>query len=347
MGLDSCDNIKSGYGHRITGYIRTLGDRNLKQFSLAEPLSQALLDADVSIGSYLKRRFLYRWATVTAYLALPKIRSATLNSLSALLGVLLAAGSSVPWGTAAVLAASVWLAAAGAGAINSYLDRDIDRVMQRTSHRPLPLGVIQPAERALYAGVSLTLTGLLIAALWLNLMATLFIALGAGAYIFVYTLWLKRKTPWSIIIGGLAGSCALLAGWFSVTNSFSLFPLLFSIFIFLWTPGHFWGLAIRTKEDSELANIPTLATRYGEKTATKWASFLNIILIPISAIPYLLGMLGEIYLITSITIGLVILFPNIKLFFTPTRQRAWTVFKISSPYLAVVYLAVFLDIMLG
>ncbi len=286
------------------------------------------------------------WATAVAYASLLKLRSATLNSLSALVGVLLASGGDIPWGIASIAIISVWLAAAGSGALNSYLDRDIDKVMYRTSCRPLPLGRIKPAEKALYAGILLAIIGLIISAVWLNLLATLFIALGAAVYIFVYTMWLKRKTPWSIVIGGLAGSCALLAGWFSVTNSFSLSPLLFSIFIFLWTPGHFWGLAIRTKDDSERASIPNLPTIYGKRVTAQWAALANIALVPFSIIPYLLGILSEIYLFISVIVGLVVLVANTKLYFAPTDQRAWTVFKLSSPYLAIVYIAVAIDILL-
>ena len=278
-------------------------------------------------------------------MALLKLRSATLNSLSALLGVLLAAGSGISWDTASIAVIAVWLVAAGSGAINSYLDRDIDRVMQRTSLRPLPLGSIKPAEKARYGGTFLVVTGLIISLVWLNLLATLFIALGAAIYIFVYTMWLKRKTPWSIIVGGLAGSCALLAGWFSVTTGFGLLPLLLSMLVFLWTPGHFWGLAIRAKDDSERANIPTLATIYGQRTAAKWAALANMALLPFSIIPYALGILGEAYLFTSLLIGLVILVSNVRLYFAPTAQKAWAVFKLSSPYLAVVYMAVAIDIL--
>ena len=312
-------------------------------FTIVQPLPHHFSDTDAatSFSSYLSGLVYRIRAVVAAYLSLLKMRSATLNSLSALVGALIAVGSGIPWDTAAILAASVWLVA-----INSYLDRDIDRIMRRTSHRPLPSGVIKPAEKTLYLGISLIAVGLIISSLWLNITATLFIALGAVIYIFIYTLWLKRKTPWSVVIGGLAGSCALLAGWFSATTDFGLLPLVFSIFVFLWTLGHFWGLAIKTKEDSERANIPTLATRYGEKTAANWAVLSNIALIPISIIPYLLGIFGEVYLVISLSVGLIVLLVNIKLFFTPTAQTAWKVFKISSPYLLFVYLGAVMDILL-
>ncbi|MFQ5925285.1 MAG: heme o synthase [Dehalococcoidia bacterium] len=290
------------------------------------------------------------WTTVAAYISLLKLRTVALNILSALTGVflaVLAVGSGIPWNTASILIISGGLVAAGSGAINSYLDRDIDEVMQRTSRRPLPSGRIKPAKKALYIGIFLVILGLIIAVVGLNLMTTLFIALGATIYIFIYTMWLKRKTPWSVVVGGLAGSCALLAGWSSVTTSFGLPALLFSIFVLLWTPGHFWGLAIRNKDDSERASIPTLPTIYGERIAAKWAASSSMALVPFSIIPYALGILGEAYLIISLSVGLIVLIPNIRLYFAPTAQKAWTVFKLSSPYLAIVYLAVAIDILLA
>ncbi len=318
------------------------------QFSIARPLPGDFTSAGAPIPFWrFGKSLIYRvWYTVAAYISLFKIRSATLNSFSALVGVLLAAGSGISWGTAFILFVSVWLAAAGSGAVNSYLDRDIDRVMRRTSQRPLALGIIKPSEKALYAGIFLVIIGLIISGVWLSILTTLFIASGAAIYAFVYTMWLKRRTPWSIIVGGLAGSCALLAGYFSVTTSFSLPPLLFSIFVFLWTPGHFWGLAVRTKEDNKRANLPTLSAIYGERIAAKWTALANIVLVPFSIIPYALGLLGETYLFISLTIGLIILIANIRLYFTPTAQKAWMVFKISSPYLAIVYMAVAIDIFL-
>ena len=323
--------------------------KTLKQshFSVVQPLPHTSTSAYAPTQFRDWKSLIYRVrTTVTAYISLLKLPSAALNSLSALVGVLLAAGSGIPWNTTFILFISVGLAAAGSGALNSYLDRDIDKVMQRTSQRPLPFGRINPAKKALYAGIPLVVIGLIISAVWLNLLTTLFITLGAAIYIFVYTMWLKRKTPWSVVIGGLAGSCALLAGWFSVTTAFGLSPLLFGIFVFLWTPGHFWGLAIRTKDDSERANIPTLPTVYGERTSSRWTALSNIVLVPLSIIPYALGIMGEAYLFMSLASGLIILILNIKLYFTPTAQKAWTVFKISSPYLAIIYIAVAADTLL-
>lgn len=317
-----------------------------KQLGSAQPWSHNFAYVLANLGSRWKGLSYRGWSTGATYISLLKPRSVVLNTFSALTGVLLAAGRGIPWDTTAILIISGGLVAAGCGAVNSYLDRDIDEVMPRTSQRPLPSGRIKPAEKALYAGILLVIIGLIISAVGLNLLTTLFIALGATIYIFVYTMWLKRKTLWSVVIGGLAGSCALLAGWVSVNTSFGLPPLLFGIFVFLWTPGHFWGLAIRTKDESERANIPTLSTIYGERIASKWTALSHMALVPFSTIPYVLGILGEVYLFISLTIGLIVLIANVKLYLAPTAQKAWTVFKLSSLYLAIVYLAVALDTLL-
>lgn len=293
------------------------------------------------------KRFTYRArSTLIAYASLLKLRSASLNSLTAAIGVLLAAGSDIPWGTVFVVVISVWLVAAGCGAINCYLDRDIDKLMLRTSKRPLPLGRIKPAEKSLYLGVLLTSIGLTIAALWLNLLSVAAIAAGAIIYVLVYTLWLKRKTPWSVVVGGLAGSSALLAGWFSVTASFGLAPLLFGALIFLWTLPHYWGLAIATTDQSKRAGIPTLPVIYGERMASRYTAISAMILVPFSVLPYVLGIVGQAYLFISLIIGAIVLRANIKLYFAPTAQTAWATFKISSPYLAIIYIAVAIDILL-
>lgn len=285
-------------------------------------------------------------AAVRAYVATFKMRSLFLNAFSALIGVLLAAGTGAAWGIVIPLVAAGGLVTAGCGALNSYLDRDIDGAMARTARRPLPSGRISPPEKVLYVGGVLTALGLILSAAWLNWLATLFMASGAGIYIFVYTLWLKRRTPWSVVIGGVAGSCALLAGWAAAGGGSWLPALIFGLFIFLWTPGHFWGFAVWSNEDNETANAPTLPAVQGEETASRWAAVSNLALVPFSVAPYALGLLGEAYLSIALAGGLAVLALNLRLYLAPTLVRARAVFKVSSPYLAVVYLAVVADVLL-
>ncbi len=177
-------------------------------------------------------------------------------------------------------------------------------------------------------------------------MTTLFIAFGGATYIFVYTMWLKRRTPWSVVVGGLAGSCALLAGWSSTGSAFGLLPLAFATLIFLWTPGHYWGLAIWANGDSRGAGIPTLPALHGERKAARWAALSSVATVAFSAVPVVTGVLGATYLLIVGLGGLVVIAASIWLWRRPTPQRAWMTFKLSSPYLAVVYLAVIIDTLL-
>lgn len=277
---------------------------------------------------------------IAAYISLLKLRSAGLNALSGVTGIVLAAGRGISSGHAALLVIAGGLAAVGCGAINAYFDRDIDRIMSRTTARALPSGEISPPERAVWFGLALVIAGTTISLLWINWRTTAFILLGAAIYVIVYTLWLKRRTPWSVVVGGLAGCCALLAGWFSVTSVFRPSVLVFSAFVFLWTPGHFWGLAVRTMTDSQRAGVPTLPVVYGDATAARWTAISNLILVLFSTVPFFIGILGTMYFVVVLVTGLAILVINIRLFLAPTAQRAWTVFQWSNPYLIVVYLAI-------
>jgi heme o synthase len=280
-----------------------------------------------------------------SYLSLLKLRSAGLNALSGVTGIVLAVGRNINLEHSVLLVLSGGLAAVGCGAINAYFDRDIDRVMSRTSARALPSGEINPPERAAWFGLALIAAGLVLSLLWLNWRPSLFILLGAVIYVLVYTMWLKRRTPWSVVVGGLAGCCALLAGWFSATDGFAPSVLVFSAFVFLWTPGHFWGLAVRTMTDSKRAGVPTLPVVYGEVVAARWAASSNVILVLFSALPFTLGMLDGVYFMIVLVTGLAMLVLNLRLLITPTVERAWAVFQWSNPYLILIYVAVMVAVL--
>ena len=309
-------------------------------------LTHDTVGTDVLSGYSAASRSHSAWTMATAYVSLLKLRSVALNIFSALTGVFLAVGSGLQWETTLLLVVSGGLVAAGSGAVNSYLDRDIDRMMLRTSRRALPAGRIRPPEKAALAGLALIGLGLATSVAWLNIATTLFITLGAAIYIFVYTMWLKRRTPWSVVIGGLAGSCALLAGWSSTGSPFGLLPLAFATLIFLWTPGHYWGLAIWANRDSQAAGIPTLPALHGERKAARLVALSSVATVAFSAVPVAAGVLGEMYLLIAALGGLVVLAASIWLWRRPTPQRAWMTFKISSPYLAVIYLAAIIDALL-
>jgi len=236
------------------------------------------------------------------------------------------------------------LASSGALALNSYLEIGMDSKMKRTMGRPLPSGKIVPAVHALYLGLGLLAMGVATAFLTLNPTATFFIGLGAFVYVPVYTLFLKPRTSWNIVLGGFAGSCAALAGWYAVTSSDGVVGWLLGALVFVWTPSHFWSLAVITEEDYSAANVPMLPSIVGPAAASRYIVVNTLLLIPVSLLFafYFLGIGLAVYLGVAVTFDLLLLATNIKLFRTPTKANAWLAFKFSSPYLAIIFLVAML-----
>ncbi len=232
------------------------------------------------------------------------------------------------------------LASAGALAINSYLEIGIDAQMRRTRDRPLPAQRIVPPSHALMLGLGLLAVGVATAFLTVNYLATFFIAFGAFVYVPVYTLWLKPRTSWNIVLGGFAGSCAALAGWYAVTSADALIGWVLSALVFVWTPTHFWSLAVITGDDYSAVGIPMLPSLLGPARASRYIVANTLILIPVSLLfsLYLYGVGLYFYLAVVAFFDVLLLATNIKLFVSPTKENAWLAFKFSSPYLAFVFL---------
>ncbi len=276
--------------------------------------------------------------TLRDYARLIKPRIIPLLVLVALASAIMAARS-IPSPLVLVgLFAAGTLSSAGALAINSYLEIDIDSKMKRTRSRPLPSNAV-PKANALAFGVSLLILGVLVSFFTLNVYATLFIALGAVVYVPVYTIVLKPRTSWNIVLGGFAGSCAALAGWYAVTLADPLIAWILAALVFVWTPSHFWSLAVITESDYSAAGIPMLPSVVGSKRAAQFIVVNTLLLIPISLLFYLyLAGTGElVYLVGAFAFDLGILATNIKLLLKPTKQNAFLAFKFSSPYLAVIF----------
>ena len=277
-----------------------------------------------------------------SYLALTKPRIVLLLDFTAI-AAFLVASPFLDWVRLIAVIAGGTLASAGAGALNCYVDRDLDRIMGRTSQRPIPKGEVSP-EKALVFGLLLVAGGVLISMVLLPLIASLFIFLGAAIYVGFYTKWLKRRTTLNIVLGGSAGSCAPLAGWAAATGQLnSLSPWLMALLVFVWTPSHFWGLAIRSVGDYTRAGIPMLPAVVGEKKAAQYIAQNTFLLVPLSLVFVPLGFFGTLYLTIAASFGLGLLIVDLKLAFKPTKAQAWTAFKVSSPYLAIIFLAMVLD----
>ncbi|MDA4124455.1 MAG: heme o synthase [Thaumarchaeota archaeon] len=274
------------------------------------------------------------------YARLTKPKIIPLLLLVALASSTIASKSIPPPITLVGLLVAGTLSSAGALALNSYLEMDLDAKMRRTRNRPLPTHRIEDRTRALLFALSLLIIGILVAYLTLNLYATLFIALGALVYIPIYTMWLKPRTSWNIVLGGFAGSCAALAGWYAITNANPWVAWTLAALVFVWTPSHFWSLAVITEEDYSSAGIPMLPSVVGEKKAARYIVANTLLLIPVSLFfsPYFNGIGFMVYVLGASIFDISILATDIKLLLAPTKENAWLAFKFSSPYLAFIFL---------
>ncbi len=233
------------------------------------------------------------------------------------------------------------LSSMGASAINQFYDKNIDNMMIRTSKRPIPSGRLK-ANKVLTFGLSLSISSVIIAWFTLNPTATFMIGLGIFFYVVVYTLLLKRRSVWNIVIGGFAGSAASMAGWATTTNSIDLLGFLVGWIVFMWTPPHFWCLAIKMKEEYTKANVPMLPVIYGNQLTSKYIFINSLILIPYSVSLYFFG-LGLLYTIVAIVSGTLMTIYHYKLMKNPTPQFAWKAYKVTAPYLVIIFIAIALD----
>ena len=233
------------------------------------------------------------------------------------------------------------LASMGSSALNHYYDKDIDKMMDRTAQRPIPSGRL-PAKNVFIYGLALSILSVAIAWFTLNPVATGMIALGIFFYVVVYTVWLKRNNASNIVIGGFAGSAASMAGWATATGSIDLLGFLVGWIVFMWTPPHFWCLAIKAKEEYASVRVPMLPVLIGnEKTATY--IFTNTaILLPYSIALYFFGM-GLLYTVVAAISGSLMLFYHYKLTKNPTPAFAWKAYKVTAPYLVIIFIGISLD----
>jgi protoheme IX farnesyltransferase len=235
------------------------------------------------------------------WIALLKPRVMSLVVFTGLIGVLVAPGRINPvLAFTAVLCIAV--AAGACGAINMWYDRDIDAVMRRTRNRPIPAGRIEPGA-ALGYGVTLAVGAVTMMYLAVNLAAAAVLALSVVFYVFVYTVWLKRRTPQNIVIGGAAGAFPAVIGWAAVTGSVALMPLVLFAIVFFWTPPHFWSLALYANEDYRRAGVPMLPVVAGPKETRRQIVIYTLLLVPLSLLPWYLGFSGPIYGIAALVLG--------------------------------------------
>jgi len=233
------------------------------------------------------------------------------------------------------------LASAGSSALNHYFDRDIDPMMKRTSTRPIPSGKMK-AQHALLYGLIVSAISVIYAALTLNLVTTFFIALGIFFYVVVYTIWLKRLNSWNIVVGGFAGSAAAMAGWSAATGSMDILGFLVGFLVFVWTPSHFWCLAMKIRDDYAEAKVPMLPVVIGMQKTSNYILVNTAILLPYSLMLYAFG-LGIVYMVIAAISGGLMLAYHYKLTKNPTSEFAWKAYKVTAPYLTIIFVAMALD----
>jgi len=233
------------------------------------------------------------------------------------------------------------LASAGSSALNHYYDKDIDPMMKRTSTRPIPSGRMK-ARNVLVYGIGVSAASVIYAALTLNLVSTFFIALGIFFYVVIYTIWLKRLNSLNIVIGGFAGSAASMAGWSATTGSMDILGFLVGFLVFVWTPSHFWCLAMKIKDDYADAKVPMLPVVIGMQKTSKYILVNTAVLLPYSLMLYAFG-LGIVYLAIAAVSGGLMLAYHYKLTQNPTSEFAWKAYKVTAPYLTIIFVGIAID----
>jgi protoheme IX farnesyltransferase len=233
------------------------------------------------------------------------------------------------------------LASAGSSALNHYYDKDIDPKMTRTSTRPIPSGRMAASHVLIY-GVVVSCVSVIYGFFALNPVSAFFIALGIFSYVIIYTVWLKRLNTSNIVIGGIAGSAASWAGWSAATGSMDLLGFLVGFLVFVWTPSHFWCLAMKIKDEYAQANIPMLPVVIGMQRTSKYILGNTLILLPYSLMLPAFGM-GIVYTAIAAVSGGLMLAYHYKLTKTPTSEFAWKAYKVTAPYLTIIFVAVALD----
>ena len=244
------------------------------------------------------------------------------------------------WGLVHIIIAGA-LASAGSSALNHYYDRDIDPLMKRTSTRPIPSGRIKASSVLVY-GLTVSIISVVYGAVTLNYISAFFIALGIFFYVIIYTAWLKRLNSSNIVIGGFAGSAAAMAGWSAATGSMDILGFLVGFLVFVWTPSHFWCLAMKMKDEYSEANVPMLPVLIGMQKTSKYILVNTLILLPYSLMLYAFGM-GIVYTAIAAAAGGLMLVYHYKLTKIPTSEFAWKAYKVTAPYLTIIFLAVALD----
>jgi len=283
--------------------------------------------------------------SVGDFIQLMKPRVMALVVFTALAAMLAAPGALNPFlGTIAII--SIAIGAGASGALNMWYDADIDARMARTAARPLPRGRVTADEALSFGGV-LSVGSVVTLGVLVNWVAGALLALTIAYYIFVYTMWLKRRTPQNIVIGGAAGAFPPMIGWAVVTGDISMQSLLLFLIIFMWTPPHFWALALYRCRDYERVGVPMLPVVAGPQATRRHILIYSILLVPLAVVPYFVGLGGIAYLVLSTVLGAVFLALAVRVYVTTEGREADTaarrLFLFSILYLYALFATIFVE----
>jgi protoheme IX farnesyltransferase len=303
----------------------------------------------MSIQSEIVQSDLALEPSVGDFIQLMKPRVMALVVFTALAAMLAAPGTLNPvLGTIAIICIAI--GAGASGALNMWYDADIDARMARTAARPLPRGRVSADEALSFGGV-LSVCSVLTLGVLVNWTAGALLALTIAFYIFVYTMWLKRRTPQNIVIGGAAGAFPPMIGWAVVTGDISMQSLLLFLIIFMWTPPHFWALALYRCRDYERVGVPMLPVVAGPQETRRQILIYSILLVPLAVVPYFVGLAGLTYLALSVVLGAVFLALAIRVYFTTEGREADTaarrLFLFSILYLYGLFATLFVEALLN
>ena len=279
---------------------------------------------------------------IKSYFELTKPKVVMMMLITAIVGMLLASKTLPSLSLILISLLGIGLCASSAATINQIIDRNIDANMARTSERPLPQGNITTLNASIFALI-LMIAGTTILVLKVNTLTALLTVSSLIGYAFIYTVFLKRATPQNIVIGGLAGAAPPLLGWTSISNSIDPNALLLVLIIFVWTPPHFWALAIYRREDYAKEAIPMLPVTHGIKFTKLQIILYTILLLIVSILPYIVLMSGRIYLFSALFLGLFYLYSSIKMYLTDDEKYPMISFQYSVYYIFLIFIALLAD----
>jgi protoheme IX farnesyltransferase len=279
---------------------------------------------------------------VKNYYELCKPNVVLMMLLCALVGIVLASETLLPFMDIIIPLTGIALCSGSAAAINQIIDREADAEMDRTDKRPIPQGEVSVINASIFA-FTIGILGVLILVYLVNTLTAILTVLALGGYAFIYTIYLKRATPQNIVIGGLAGAAPPLLGWASVTNSIEPNALLLVLIIFIWTPPHFWALAIYRKDDYAKQSIPMLPVTHGVAFTKLQIVLYTIILFLVSLFPYIVLMSGIIYLVAALILSSLFLFYSVRLYLSDDDKYAMQTFLFSIDYIFLIFIALIVD----